>query len=95
MLVEAFVAEPAVEGLDESVVDWFPRPDELELDAPAVSPGVERAAVELGSVVDHNRPRQAARRGKPLEHVDHSFSAEAYVDLDRHALARARVDDLT
>ena len=59
MLVEAFVAEPAVEGLDESVVDWFPRPDELELDAPAArlwNSGPLSTTIVLG------RPRVAASR---------------------------------
>jgi hypothetical protein len=53
ILVRAsLVPELAVEGLDEGVVHELAGADEVELDAAAVRPGVQRCAREFGAVVD-------------------------------------------
>lgn len=43
MEVETLVAEAAVERLDEGIIRRLARPGELELDAVAVRPGIQRA----------------------------------------------------
>ena len=49
--VEAFVAPPAIETLDERILHRFARPDKLEPDVVRVRPGVHRATDELAAVV--------------------------------------------
>ena len=51
MLVEAVVAEGAIEALDEGVLHRFARLDMMESNAGALSPEVEGFAGELGTIV--------------------------------------------
>ena len=50
MAVQAFVAQPAVEALDEGVVGRLARPREIERDAVLIRPPVERLRDELRTV---------------------------------------------
>ena len=50
--VQAFIAQPPVERLDQSVVRGLAGAREVELDAAAVRPVVESLGGELGAVVD-------------------------------------------
>ena len=47
VLIEAFVAKPAVEALDMRILNGFPRLDELEGDAAIGGPRIEGPAAEL------------------------------------------------
>ena len=51
VLVEALVAKPGVEALDECVLRGFARFDEVKLDVSVVGPALHRAARELGAIV--------------------------------------------
>ena len=55
MLVEAFVAELAVEALDVAVLHWPARFNEPVLDAVSLGPSDEGAAGELRAVVGADR----------------------------------------
>lgn len=70
VLVQARVAQPAVERFDERVVDGFPGTTELELHAVLMRPGIERLAAELGPVVDGDALWEPARGAQPLEQGD-------------------------
>src|SRR6266567_5525436 len=67
VLVEALVPEPAVEAFDVRVLDRLARIDEVEHDAMAVCPLIERLAAKLGAVVTRSpsgtRARQLRGRG--------------------------------
>src|SRR5262249_41939793 len=67
VLVETLVSESAVEALNEGVLDRLPRADEVELDAPAVGPGVERPASELKAIVADQRRRERPRREEVVD----------------------------
>lgn len=54
-LVETLVAQATVETLDETVLDGFAGPDELQRDPARVGPLIEMLARELGAVVAHER----------------------------------------
>ena len=92
MLVQALVAELAVEALDVSVLcrlAWF---DQLVIDAVLLRPSDECAAGELQSVVGANRLRVAAKTRRPVEDAHHVVTADAVVEGDVHALASEVVD---
>lgn len=57
MLIQTFVAQPAVEAFDVRVFHRLARTDELQLDAMFVRPCIERLAYELWPVVDLNQLR--------------------------------------
>ena len=65
MFVEAFLAEAAVEGFNEGIVDRLAGTDELQLDAATIRPRVERPARELGPLSTTSwrgsAPRSASR----------------------------------
>jgi hypothetical protein len=60
VLIEAFVAQPSVEALDESVLNRFARFDELDPHPALVGPLVERPPGELRAVVGLDHGRQSA-----------------------------------
>lgn len=51
IVVEAFLTQPPVEALNERILVRLARPDEVELHAVAVGPGVHLVAGELGAIV--------------------------------------------
>ena len=55
--VQALVAQTAVEGLDEAVLRWLPRTDDVQLHAPLITPLIERSGGEFRSVADGYRVR--------------------------------------
>lgn len=62
VLVQAFIAEAAVEALNERVLDRLAGLDEMQSDLQIVGPGVERPASDLGPVV----PAERVLQGAPL-----------------------------
>lgn len=47
VLIEPFVAQPAVEALDQGILNRVARPDELQVDAARAGPGTQGAALKL------------------------------------------------
>lgn len=92
-LVQAFVAEPPVEAFDVGVLHGLARLNEGERDAAGVCPLVERAPGELGAIVHHDRLRQSADAGQPIERSDDPCAGQREVHLERGALPRVVIDD--
>src|SRR3712207_4578296 len=90
-LIEAFLAEAAVEALDRAVLHRLARIDEEQLHAVSVSPAVEIAAAQLRPIIHDQHVRVAALTGDVVEHAGHPLPREREVDQDRRALARAVV----
>ncbi len=79
--VQAFIAEPFVDRLDEPVVRGFARPGEIQRDTPRKGPRVECLRGELRAVIHRDRlqpavPRRMATQrrrdvgaGVPLDHL--------------------------
>src|SRR2546422_3054687 len=80
MGVQAFVAEPAVEALDEGVLRRLPRLDEGERDAAAVSPRIEHPASELRPVVDDDGTGQGTPQGQ-LRSEEHTSELQSRLHL--------------
>jgi hypothetical protein len=59
--VQTFIAQLAVEGLDEAVFYGLPRSDEVEQYTPLVRPLIEHARSEFRAVIDRDRLRLARR----------------------------------
>src|SRR6187200_1419654 len=71
VLVEAFIAEPAVEAFNEGILGRLAEVDEVEPDTVAPSPLVERLADHLGAVVHDDLFGQAAGLGQALQDPHH------------------------
>src|SRR5437899_6914589 len=94
MLVQALVSEPAVEALDEGVLNGLARLDEVQPHAPLLGPLVQHQAGELRSIVQHDLLRRLAALGdQPVEHLRHPRPWKRRVYLDRQRLASDGVDD--
>src|SRR3712207_3416076 len=90
-LVEAFLAEAAVEALDRGVLHRLARVGEEQPHAMVVRPPVQLPATQLGSVVGHQHVGVAAFTGDVLEQADHPLARQREIDQDGRALARAIV----
>src|SRR5215207_3179347 len=90
-LVEALLAEAAVEALDRGVLHGLSRIDEEQLHAVLVSPAVEVTTAQLRSIVHNQHVGVAAFAGDVLQHRDHPLARQREVGEDRRALARAVV----
>ena len=86
MLVEALVAELAVEALDVAVLHRATGLDQEVLDAMVVCPCNEDPAGELGAVVGPDRPRITAEAGGLVQHAHDVGAADAVVHGDVDAL---------
>ncbi len=81
MGVEAFGPELPVERLDEGIVRRLARPGEVE-DYPAlISPQIEVAADELGTLVEPDAGREAMGRTDLFQHFDDVGAAEVETDV--------------
>ena len=94
-LVEALVAEPAVEAFRERVLNRLARLNELERDPACVRPLIEGLSSELGAVVADNRARKAARGGQPVEDARHTLARQREVHGERGRLAGEIIDELS
>src|SRR5437764_8514795 len=66
VLVQAFVAELAIEALDVRVLDRLAGTDEAQTHAHLIGPGIEHLAFELRPMLHGDRQRQASRRSPHL-----------------------------
>ena len=74
MLVEAFIAQPSVEALDEGVLDRLARRDVMPSDAGILREAQDRAADQLRAVVRDDHARLTAP-GHDLRKFTHDTSA--------------------
>lgn len=93
VLVEALVAEFAVEALNKAVLHGTARRDQQVLDAVLLRPGDEGPAGELRAVVGAHRPPVAAEPGSLIQHAHEVGAADAMVDRDVDALVGKVVGD--
>src|SRR5829696_1713558 len=84
--VEAFVAEPAVEGFDVAVPPWLAGWDERQPDAFG-SPVGHRCAGQFGAVVAAQYGRVAALVGEPVQLVDQPVAGDGSLDESAEAFA--------
>ncbi len=94
VLVETFIPELPVERFDEGVLDRLTGLDEVEPNAVAPGPFVERLADHLGTVVEDDLQGQPAGLRQPLEDPHNADTGQRRIHLDRRAFAREVVDDV-
>ena len=93
MLVEAFVAELAIEAFDVAVLHRPARLDQQMFDAMALRPGDEGTAGELRPIVGSYRAGITAEAGGPIQHANHIGTADAVVHGDVDAFVAEVVGD--
>ena len=71
---QAFLAELAVETLDEGVLNRLPRPNELKRYPVNMGPKIESSSREFRSVITDDTQRQSPCAGKTIEHLDYAQS---------------------
>lgn len=74
MNVQAFIAEAAVERLDDDILHGFPGPNEVELHTSAVRPILQCARLEFGPMIDGDGPWARAVAQCPVERLTHRLS---------------------
>lgn len=87
VLVEAFVAELAVEALDLAVLDRLARGDKAMLDLPVMSPALQSQAGRLGPVAVEQAAGPAPQIGHAIEHPSHTRSGLKGVGHDPQAFS--------
>jgi hypothetical protein len=73
------------------IIDWFFRPDEVDVDAAEVRPRVEVIRRELRAAVDLNSPRRTALRDHLVKLLGHRSRGQAASDLQRQAFSNEAV----
>lgn len=92
--VQALVAHRSVDALDEGILDRPAGPDEVELDAVLIGPGIQGVTGELWTVVADDPHRERARLRQALEHANDALPRQGAVDCDGHGLAAGVVHDV-
>jgi len=90
VLIEAFVANLAVETLHIGVLHWLAGLDELLLHAALIRPVVQRPTGELRAVVGHHPFGQATTLADLVEHARHALPGQRGVHLDGQTFAGDR-----
>src|SRR5437899_731447 len=93
VLVQAFVATLAIKAFDEGILDWFARPNELQLDATPMRPFIDRSAAKLRAIVRYDGYRIAAIHRDLIESCRHISTGEAAAHFDRQAFSRPVIHD--
>lgn len=91
--IEAFVAEAAVERLDERIVGRFSGAREVHHDTVLVSPSIQQNGCELAAIVGLKACRCATLPAQLLNHRNDVVAAQLLVHANRQALTREVVDD--
>lgn len=74
MQIEAFVAQSAIEGLDQTIFDRPTRPDKVQLHLVAISPGINRPRAKLCAIVHRDRVGVAPPLRHPIQALSHTGS---------------------
>src|ERR1700677_5272273 len=91
--VEAFVAESAVEALDEPVLHRPSRTDEAELYTGLDGPGFHRAAGELTAIIQSDAVRSCNSFGHcSRKRRDHFGSVHGAIRFEPNTFARKLID---
>jgi YD repeat-containing protein len=77
VLVQAFVAQPAVEALDVGVLHRPSRGNEIEPNPPALGPRVKAQRGELRAIVEREDLRRPSLRDRSLQRADDRFGGES------------------
>ena len=93
VLVEALIAEPAVERFDVGVLIRFTRLDQAQRDTAVMRPGQHRLATELLGVVGAENPREATYECQPIEGASHRPATEGTSAHDGHGFRRGIIHD--
>jgi len=93
VLIEALIAELAVEALDVAVLHGAARLDQQVRDAVLLRPGDEGPAGELWPIVGTQGARIAAEPGGPLQHPHDTGAADAVVNGNVDALVGEVIGD--
>lgn len=67
MLVEAFGAQPTIEGLDKAVLGWLAGCDVVPFDTVILLPSKDRSPGQLSAVVGDDHAGTAAALDEPIE----------------------------
>lgn len=93
VLVEAFVAQAAVEALDVGVLVRLAWLDQAQLNTALVRPRHHRLAAELLAVVSADHLWQTPCQRQPIQHPRYAVAGDGPLHLDRHRLVCGIVDD--
>ncbi len=91
-LVEAFVAQAAVEALDEGVVGRLARRDVMPFDLAFLKPAQDRCRGQLGAIVADHRQRLAARGKHGIQFARDAGTRQRCIRHQRQAFPREVVD---
>jgi putative transposase len=91
VLVQAFLAIPAVKAFDTGILGRLPGVDEIRLDAMIIGPAIERAPAQFRAVVDDQEVGVSPLTGHALQHVHDPIARPREIHLDRRALPGAVV----
>ena len=94
MLVEAFVAELAIETFDVGILHGLAWPNERQGDSCLIGPGIQRPAGKLRLVVHGDGSRQATHFCQPFKHVGNPQSRQRRINLDGQAFASVVIDNI-
>ena len=91
MLVQALLSVAAIETLDVGVLRWLARVDEIQLDAVIIGPSIQRSPAQFRAIIDDQDIGVSSLTGHAFQHLDHPFSRQREIYLDRRALPGAVV----
>jgi hypothetical protein len=93
VLVQALIAQHAVEGLDVCVLIRLATLDQPQRHGIAVRPSEHRLAREFLSAIRADDRRSSSLRADLIEHAGELIAAHAVLDGDRHRLVRRIIHD--
>jgi len=85
VLIEAFLPEPAVEGLDISVVRRLPRSGKVQSDVIPVSPKIDVLRDEFRAIINPDRPRSPVILHDPLQDLDYLAAPDPLAHMNGQA----------
>lgn len=92
MLVEAFVPQPTIEGLDKAVLGWLAGCDVVPFDTVILLPSKDRSRGQLSAVVADDHARTAAALDEPIELASDPDAGQRVVGDEGQAFPAEVVD---
>ena len=92
VLVEALLAEAAVEGCNERVIRRFTRPTEGQFDVMPMRPFIKYSGNEFWPMIHIDDLRRPMSLGKPLQDRHDTLAGQGHIRLDREALTGHVID---